>query len=170
MTDDERMAAMMAIMREIGFERGRPASADQIEKAKQLAKDKGLDPDLIAARLATPGGRPKGSKGDGGGGRRGPSGPGGDRGFNNTVVTRTLYKFVDATVPDKDKRLQPVTVKLGISDGFSTEVLDGLADGDTVITGVILPGAAPAVAAPAPGGSSNPFSGRSSFGRPGGSR
>lgn len=172
MTDDERMAAMMSIMREIGFERGQPASADQIEKAKKLAKDKGLDPDLIAARLATPGGRPKGSKGEGGGSggsRRGPSGPGGDRGFNNTVVTRTLYKFADPAAADADKKLQPITVKLGVSDGFYTEVLEGLADGDTVITGVILPGAAPAAAAPAPGGSSNPFSGRSSFGPPGSS-
>jgi HlyD family secretion protein len=179
MTDDERMTATFAIMRDIGYERGQPATADQIEKAKKLAKEKGLDPDLIAARLATPGGRGKGSRGDGGSGgggnggggsggsssRRGPSGPGGDRGFNNTIVTRTLYKFVDANVPDKDKRLTPVTVKLGVSDGFYTEVLEGLADGDTVVTGVIMPGAAAVAAMPPPGGS-NPFSGggRSSFG------
>lgn len=170
MTDDERMTATMAIMREIGFERGTPASPEQIEKAKKLAKDKGLDPDLIAARLATPGGR-KGGKGGGGdgGSRRGPSGPGGDRGFNNTVVSRTLFKFVDASAPDKDKKLAPITVKLGVSDGFSTEVLEGLAEGDTVITGVIMPGAAPVPAA-APGGSQNPFSGRSSMGGPGSSR
>jgi HlyD family secretion protein len=165
MTDDERMAATMAIMREIGFERGTPASPEQIEKAKKLAKDKGLDPDLIAARLATPGGR-KGGKGGGGGdggSRRGPSGPGGDRGFNNTVVSRTLFKFVDPAAADKDKKLTPVTVKLGVSDGFSTEVLEGLAEGDTVVTGVIMPGAVAAPAA-APGGSQNPFSGRSSMG------
>jgi HlyD family secretion protein len=164
MTDDERMTATMAIMREIGFERGTPASPEQIEKAKKLAKDKGLDPDLIAARLATPGVR-KGSKGggDSGGPRRGPSGPGGDRGFNNTVVSRTLFKFVDPAAADKDKKLTPVTVKLGVSDGFSTEVLEGLAEGDTVVTGVIMPGAAAAPAA-APGGAQNPFSGRSSMG------
>jgi HlyD family secretion protein len=178
MTDDERMTATMAIMREIGFERGSPASPDQIAKAKQLAKDKGLDPDLVAARLAMPGGRGKGGSSGGGGGDRGSrgggggsrgGGAGGDRGFNNTIVTRTLYKFVDPNAADKDKRATPVSVRLGVSDGFSTEVLEGLAEGDTVITGVIMPGAV-AAAAPAPGGS-NPLSGRSSFGgSPGGSR
>ena len=167
MTDDERMTATMAIMREIGFERGTPASADQIEKAKKLAKDKGLDPDLIAARLATPGSR-KGTKGSesgrggssaGGGGR--PAGPGGDRGFNSTVVTRSLYKFVDPAAADKDKKVTQVTAKLGVSDGFTTEVLEGLTEGDTIITGVIMPGASPAAPGAAPGGASNPFSGRS---------
>jgi HlyD family secretion protein len=171
MTDDERMAATMSIMREIGYERGTPATAEQIEKAKKLAKDKGLDPDLIAARLATPGGR-KGSFGGGGnrgggGGGRGASGPGGDRGFNNTVVQRTLYKFADPNAAVK--KVTPVSVRLGVSDGFYTEVLEGLAEGDTVVTGVIMPGAQAPMAQP-PGGASNPFSGRSSFGGPGGSR
>jgi HlyD family secretion protein len=167
MTDDERMTATMAIMREIGFERGTPASAEQIEKAKKLAKDKGLDPDLIAARLATPGSR-KGTKGSesgrggssGAGGGR-PVGPGGDRGFNSTVVTRSLYKFVDPAAADKDKKVTQVTAKLGVSDGFTTEVLEGLAEGDTIITGVIMPGASPTAPGAAPGGASNPFSGRS---------
>ena len=178
MTDDERMAATMAIMREIGFERGTPASPDQIAKAKVLAKDKGLDPDLIAARLATPGGRPKGSKGGGdSSSKRGGGAPGssGDHGFNNTVVQRTLYKFVDPKAADKDKKLQAVPVKLGISDGFTTEVLDGLAEGEEIVTAVIMPGAVAAAAAAGapPGGASNPFSGRSSFGggsSPGSSR
>jgi HlyD family secretion protein len=177
MTDDERMAATMAIMREIGFERGTPASPDQIAKAKVLAKAKGLDPELIAARFATPGGRPKGSKGggDSGGGRRSGGGPSssGDQGFNNTVVQRTLYKFVDPNAADKDKKLQAISVKLGVSDGFTTEVLEGLTEGDDVITAVIMPGATAAPGAPgAQGGASNPFSGRSSFGgsSPGSSR
>ena len=166
MTDDERMTATFAIMREIGYERGTPASADQITKAKQLAKDKGLDPDLVAARLAMPGGRSKGGGSSGGrggggsGGGRGGGGPGGDRGFNNTIVERPLYKFVDPKAPDKDKKVLQVTAKLGVSDGFYTEVLGGLADGDTVITGVVLPGAVPT--APSSSGS-NPFSSRGSF-------
>ncbi|MEN9637102.1 MAG: hypothetical protein RL077_5506, partial [Verrucomicrobiota bacterium] len=106
-----------------------------------------------------------------GGGGRPPSGPGGDRGFNNTVVQRTLYKFSDANALDKDKRVAAVMVKLGISDGFSTEVLEGLADEDIILTGVIMPGAVAAMAPP-PGGAQNPFSsGRSSFGgSSGGSR
>lgn len=169
MTDDEKMRATMEIIRAVGFERGTPASPEQIEKAKVLAKEKGLDPELVAARMATPGGR--GKRGDGGGGSRGGSSggggsrggaPGGDRGFNNTVITRTLYKLIE-TDP-KEKKLEPVSVRLGISDGFYTEVLEGLAEGDTVLTGVTMPGAAAAAGAPA--GMNNPFQGggRSSFG------
>ncbi|MES2697380.1 MAG: hypothetical protein V4773_28195, partial [Verrucomicrobiota bacterium] len=122
------------------------------------------------------GGRPKGggSGGSGGpgggssGGSRRTSGGGGggssgERGFNNTVVQRPLYKFADANA--LEKKLVPVIVKLGVSDGFVTEVLEGLAEGDTVITGVIMPGAIPVPQAPGGSSSSNPFSGgRSSFG------
>ncbi len=169
MTDDERMRASMEIMRAVGFERGTPASPEQIEKAKVLAKEKGLDPDLVAARFAMPGGRGKGSGGgdrgkggpSGGGGRSGGGGGSAERGFNNTVVTRTLYRITDTAA--LEKKIEPVSVKLGVSDGFSTEVLEGLNDGDNVVTGVTVPGAT-AAGAP-PGGMNNPFQGgRSSFG------
>ncbi len=165
MTDDERMRATIAIMSEIGFQRGTPATPEQIEKAKQLAKDKGLDPDLIAARLAMPGGRRGGGGGGGGGGGRGGAG---NSGFNNTVVTRTLYKLVDPAA--KEKKIEPISVRLGVSDGFTTEVLSGLGDGDTVVTGVIMPGATPVLAAPG-GSAQNPFQqqGRGGMGGMGGS-
>jgi hypothetical protein len=67
------------------------------------------------------------------------------------------------------KKIEVVTAKLGISDGFYTEVLEGLNEGDTVVKGVTLPGAAPVVAGP--GGVSNPFqSGGRSFGGSSGMR
>ena len=173
MTDDERMRATMEIMRAVGFERGTPASPEQIEKAKVLAKEKGLDPDLIAARFSMPGGRGKGGgksgdRGSGGGGGGGGGGPS-DRGFNNTIVTRTLYKLTDPAAVEK--KIEPVSVKLGVSDGFYTEVLEGLNDGDSVITGITIPGAAPILAGQA-GGMNNPFQGggRSSSGMGGSSR
>ncbi len=175
MTDDERMRLTMEVIREVGFERGTPASPEQISKAKVLAKEKGLDPDLVAARLATPGGRGKrGDGGSGGGGNRGSGGSrggggsgggGGDRGFNNTIFTRTLYKLVDPAAVEK--KVEPLTAKLGISDGFYTEVLEGLSEGDTVVKGVTLPGAAPILANQ--GGMNNPFQGGSRGGFSGGS-
>ncbi len=161
LTDAEQRDARIAIMRDVGFERGSPPSPDQIEKAKTLAKEKGLDPDLLVASMSMSAGRgkggDKGSRGGGGsGGSRGGGGTSVDRGFNNTIVTRTMYKFAD---PEAEvKKVLPVSVKLGISDGFSTEVLEGLAEGDTVITGIILPGATAAAAQPPGGGSQNPFS------------
>lgn len=170
MTDDERMRATMEIMRAVGFERGTPASPEQIEKAKVLAKEKGLDPDLIAARFAMPGGR---KRGEGGGSRGGGGGgsPGGsaERGFNNTVVTRTLYRLADPAAVEK--KIEPLSVRLGVSDGFYTEVLSGLEEGENVVTGVTLPGAAAAALA-APGGMNNPFQGgsRGPGGMSGGSR
>lgn len=171
MTDDERRRAVFEIMRAVGFERGTPPTAEQIEKAKTMAKDKGMDPDLVAASLAMPGGRKRGEGGDRGGSSRGfggggPGGPpAGDRGFNNTVVTRTLYKVVNPE--EEEKRLEAVQVRLGISDGFFTEVLGGLAEGDTVVTNITMPGA---TAASAPqGGMQNPFSGGSRGGPPGSS-
>ena len=167
MTDEERMRAIGEIMREIGFQRGTPATSDMIEKAKQMAKEKGLDADLVAARLAMPAGRGKGGGGGGGGGGRtkggGGGGGGGERSggssaaFNNTPVDRTVFKLADPN--SKPKKIESVTARLGISDGSYTEVLDGLAESDMLITSVIMPGApSPILAAP---GSSmqNPFQG-----------
>lgn len=163
LTDDETRRITMEIITKTGFQPGSVATPDQIETARKLAKDAGLDPDLMAARLSTPRGQrfrggPGGRGGPGqfgGGGGRAPTV---DRGFNNTIVTRTLYKLEN---PDAvEKQIEAVSVKLGISDGFYTEVLEGLAEGDSLITGVRLPNAAGG--APA-GGMSNPFQG----GRPG---
>jgi HlyD family secretion protein len=173
MTDDETRRSMMEIMTAVGFQRGTPPSPDQIEKAKTMAKEKGLDPDMVAARMAMPGGRKGGSRGGdrGGGGSSGFSGGfggggggGGDRGFNNTIVTRTVYKMTDMTA--KEKKFDSVSAKLGISDGINTEVIDGLAEGDQLITNVTLPGA-PAPVLQAQGGMNNPFQSGGRGGPPG---
>jgi HlyD family secretion protein len=51
---------------------------------------------------------------------------------------------------------RPVTVKLGISDGSNTEVLDGLGEGDEVATGFLTATTTPASTGGGPLG--NPFS------------
>jgi HlyD family secretion protein len=163
MTDDERMRLTMEVMREIGFERGSPPSPDQIERAKRLAKEKGLDPELLAARLAMPGGgRTRGTST--GGSTRGGSRASGptsvDRGFNNTVVSRTVYKLTNAAASEKE--IEPVTARLGVSDGIQTEVLEGLNEGDTIVTAVLMPGTK--VGAPSSSGMQNPFQSSSSRG------
>lgn len=168
--DQDRRAMMRSIMTEAGIQFGTPPTAEQIEKAKKLAQDKGLDPEQIGQflqRMAQFGQRGAGGGGQGGGGRRGGGGGGfggggNDRGFSNTVVTRTLYRIADANA--KDKKIEPVSVRLGISDGVNTEVLEGLNEGDTVVTAVTMPGA---VAATPPGGTQNPFQQGRGFGGPG---
>ncbi len=124
-TDEERRK----LMADAGFTRGGgPPSPEVIAKMTQLAKERGLE-------LPTFGGR--------GGGNR-------DRGAgSNGPVTRTLYKLVG---DPKSPKLQAVSVKLGITDGINTEVLDGLQEKDVVVTSVSIPGAK--AAAPA-----NPFQG-----------
>jgi HlyD family secretion protein len=69
---------------------------------------------------------------------------------------RTVYLLEKETASGKEVSvLKPVTVKTGISDGSFTEVLEGLKEGDVVVTGVNLPTPTTALR---PGGSS-PFGG-----------
>jgi hypothetical protein len=66
--------------------------------------------------------------------------------------------------PDgKDKQVaMAVTIKAGITDGSSTEVIEGLKEGDVLITGINTPNMAGGPAQP----QSNPFA--PGFGRGGG--
>ncbi|HEV7404047.1 MAG TPA: efflux RND transporter periplasmic adaptor subunit [Chthoniobacteraceae bacterium] len=68
---------------------------------------------------------PKGPGGPGGKGRKGGGGPRGER---------TIYVLkAGAAKPD------PVQVKLGISDGITSEILSGLEEGQSVVTGIENP-------------------------------
>lgn len=80
----------------------------------------------------------RGERGAGGSGGR----PRGERSPNRTVYTL-----------GEDGKPKPVQIKTGISDGITTEVTEGLSEGDKVITGVVQ--AAGGANAPA----SNPFGG-----------
>jgi HlyD family secretion protein len=64
--------------------------------------------------------------------------------------TRTVYTL---SGEGKNVKLDPVQIKVGISDGISTEVLNGLKDGDQVVTGALINGTTTA-----PQGA-NPFGG-----------
>lgn len=136
MTDQERRTAMFQILQEAGFSRGSgPPSPEVIQKAQQLAKDRGLDLDF--SRFA---GRGSGERGGGNG--------------TNAAVTRTLYRLAGSD--PKTAKLEPVSVRLGITDGINTAVLDGLKEGDAIVTGVTMSGGT-STAAGRP--ASNPFTG-----------
>jgi HlyD family secretion protein len=115
-------------MRDAGFTPGSgPPSPEVREKMRALAAERGFE-------LPTRGG---------GGGEHSRS--------SDAPVTRVVYRLVG-----KGETAHPeaVSVKLGISDGTQTEVIDGLSEGDLVITNVYTPGSG-STAAPA----SNPFGG-----------
>lgn len=101
---------------------GRP-SEDVIARARELAKADGYEWPAFGGRE-----RPAASDGP---------------------VVRAVYRL-EGTGPNA--RPAAVNVKLGISDGTQTEVLDGLAEGDRVITGI-----AAASAAPQQAGGNSPF-------------
>ena len=73
-------------------------------------------------------------------------------------AARVVYVLDKTGASSEPPTLKPVTVKIGIADATSTEVIEGLQEGDQIVTGVNLPpGAAPAANAMRPGG--GPFGG-----------
>ncbi len=131
LTDDERRKQMQQLMADAGYSPASgPPSPEVRTKMAQLAKERGIE-------LAGFGGR---------GGR--------DRNnASNGPVTRTLYTLAPTSDP-KSPQLQAVSVKLGITDGITTEVVSGLTEKDQIVTGIYVAGSKGA--APA---SSNPFGG-----------
>jgi HlyD family secretion protein len=93
--------------------------------------------------------------GNGGGGQ----GRGNRGGTPGAPQTRTLY-LVETTEElggTKSQRLIPVEVRLGITDGTSTEIKSGLKEGDEVATGLLTPLPAAAPGGAPSSGPVNPF-------------
>ena len=80
---------------------------------------------------------------------RRPDGP-------TTATVYLLQAAPGAAATDKPS-LKPVTIKAGITDGTNTEVLDGLKEGDVVVTGTST--SATAAAAEPPRNPFMPFGG-----------
>ena len=95
----------------------------------------------------------------GGGGA--PGGPGGQRGrrggggksHGDRPASHTVYVLIGE---GSDEKLQAVSVKTGITDGISTEVVSGLDEGAKVVTGVVATGVTAAPASPFGGGGGFP--------------
>lgn len=90
----------------------------------------------------------------------GPPGAGGRPGVRNRgdrAFIRTVYVLsTNSTGGSRTAKLEPVQVKIGISDGIMTEVIEGLKEGDVVVTGMIMP----ETTQRASGQPANPFVGR----------
>lgn len=110
LTEDELRKARREILREAGFAFNGPPTPEILAKAREIAKTRGLDIDFS----------------------RRPGGP--EAGPATGVVTRTVFKLVGTNA--NDARIMPLTVKVGITDGLNTEVVDTLAEGDVLVTSV----------------------------------
>lgn len=154
----------------------RPTEEERTAYASSLTPEQKKKYDDITAqmraRMAQGGGPGGGGGGFGGGpggggfGGGGPGGFGGGPGGGNRrrsaepegPKTATVYLVEkDASAGGGESTvLKPVTVKVGISDGTTTELLEGLKDGDVVATGTAVVAAAPAAVS----NPLNPFSNR----------
>jgi HlyD family secretion protein len=92
------------------------------------------------------------------GGNLPPGMMGGGAARADAPTTQTVY-LADKQEGSPDVRLKPVTVKVGITDGAFTEVLDGLKEGDVVASGVALPASATAAVRPGSSPFGGPFGG-----------
>lgn len=118
-------------------------------------------PDTNAVVAGGEAGRRRGP-GSAGGGERGGRGNRSGRGGVEKRNIQTLYVLPSGAAADvTNLKLKPVKARLGITDGIYTEVIEGLAENDTVVTGVSTPSNDNAG-----NGAQNPFGGRSGF--PGG--
>lgn len=103
--------------------------------------------------------------GRGEGGGPGRFGGGNRQSRPDRPATATVYKLIKEKQPtgEEIQMLEPVTIKTGISDGAFTEVIEGLKDGDVIVTGLNLvadaSGGAARPATSQPGAVNNPFGG-----------
>jgi len=121
---------MRQLMADAGVDfRSGPPPPEALARLQALAKERGIElPERMAGRAA---------------------------GGTNTVTTRTLYKLAgDAEKP----RAEAVSVKLGITDGASTEVIAGLEENDKLVTSITTASGAAATSRPS---TTNPFGGSS---------
>jgi HlyD family secretion protein len=90
---------------------GQPLPASDLAKLQKLAAERGIE---LPERL-TSGGR--------------------NRSVENEVTTRTVYRLAS---PLPNLRLEPVNARFGITDGTSTEIIDGLQENDTLVSSIFL--------------------------------
>jgi HlyD family secretion protein len=108
------------------------------------------------ASAGAPPGAGQGARGQGGGGGQHGNGGNGAGKTKGPHSMRTIYVLADAPTGG-GKVPKPVQVHSGISDGLYTEIVDGLKEGDEVITGQNMS------AASAQSGPSSPFGGGRRF-------
>lgn len=133
----EQREKVQAINAELGIDfRQGPPTPEQREQMRKLMVERGVitaeqAAEMAGARSAAPG--------------------------EVVVTTRTVYRLPGG---DKTAKPEPVSLKVGITDGVASEIIDGLKEGDTVITGLQVTGTGGG-AAPAP--ANNPFGGQRRF-------
>lgn len=131
----KRREQMRELFREVGisFESG-PPSPEQIAQVRKLAAERGIE---LPERF----------------GNRARGGQGGEP----AIQSRTVYRQRSAL---PNLQLEAVSAKLGVTDGSFTEVIEGLSEGDTLVSSVFVSTSAPAAGASAASPFAPQFPGR----------
>lgn len=101
---EEQRAQRRQLMLDAGITPGTRPTPEALERMRALAKERGIELPSRRETAAKPG----------------------------TPTTHTLYRLVGKD--PKTAHLEAVSTKLGISDGITTEVIDGLNEGDIIVT------------------------------------
>jgi len=127
----DRRAQMRQLMQDAGvsFTPGQPMAPADLEKIKKLASERGIE---LPERFLS------------GGRNRAGSEP--------TVSNRTVYRL---SSPWPDLKVEQINAHFGITDGSSTEIVDGLKEGDIIVSSIYIPGEAAAAQQ-----NRNPFGGQ----------
>ena len=149
----------MPWMAEGGFRR--PSEEERAAYARTLTPEQKQKYEQIMAqmraRFAQGGGQGGGGGFGGGEGGSGMGGGGSRRRAESSEGPKTATVYVAEkealSAGGEQTVLKPVTVKVGITDGASSEVMEGLKEGDVVVVGTVTVAAAPAASNPL-----NPFS------------
>ncbi|MBL9136416.1 MAG: efflux RND transporter periplasmic adaptor subunit [Verrucomicrobiales bacterium] len=156
-----------------GGERRRPTEEERKAYAASLTPEQKEKYDRISAEMRARfaqggggGGMGGGGMGGGGGGFGGGGGGGGGgerRSQTETPKTGTVYvlETQKSATGAETKALRPISLKLGIGDGANVEVVEGLKEGDVIVTGIVSPSTATAANT-----ARNPFSPFGGAGRP----
>ncbi|MBA4137146.1 MAG: efflux RND transporter periplasmic adaptor subunit [Opitutus sp.] len=127
----EQRQKVQEIMAEVGIDfRAGPPTPEQREQMRKLMVERGL-PVAESNSPARPG--------------------------EVVVATRTVYKLSGAA---PNHQLEAVTIKTGVTDGSATEVIDGLKEGDVIVTSITAPTSGSGAR---PNNPTNPFGGGRRF-------
>jgi HlyD family secretion protein len=134
----DRRAQLRQLMQDAGvtFSRDQPMSEADRQKLIKLAAERGIE---LPERILS-------------GGKRSSS--------DNAVTNRTVYRLIN---PLPDLKVEAVSAHFGITDGTSTEVVDGLKENDVIVSSIYLPGD---VATTGAQQNRNPFGGQTGPGGP----
>jgi HlyD family secretion protein len=116
---EEQRKVMGEIFQQVGYSResGAPPSPEMSTKIQQLAKEKGIEFD--PSRFGS-----------------GRSGRSAEKTGEQTITQRTVFR---QKAPEaKQVEIEAIQIKTGITDGMTTEIIEGVNEGEQLVTNIVV--------------------------------